>query len=116
MSKVSPEDIAILVYTSGTTGPSKGAMISNNNIVYSINSGMNIFKPQENDEQLSFLPLCHILERTVSVMFPLQSAAVINFAESIDTVPENIREVSPTGFYCLFQEFGRNFILQSLLQ
>jgi long-chain acyl-CoA synthetase len=98
MSKVSPEDTAILVYTSGTTGPSKGAMISNNNIVYSINSGMNIFKPQENDEQLSFLPLCHILERTVSVMFPLQSAAVINFAESIDTVPENIREVSPTGF------------------
>ena len=98
MAKVSPEDIAILVYTSGTTGPSKGAMISNRNIVYSINTGMNIFKPQENDEQLSFLPLCHILERTVSVMFPLQSAAVINFAESIDTVPENIREVSPTGF------------------
>ncbi len=98
MSEVKPEDVAILVYTSGTTGPSKGAMISNKNIVYSINSGMNIFKPQENDEQLSFLPLCHILERTVSVMFPLQSAAVINFAESIDTVPENIREVSPTGF------------------
>ena len=98
MAKVSPEDIAILVYTSGTTGPSKGAMISNKNIVYQINTGINIFKPQENDEQLSFLPLCHILERTVSVMFPLQSAAVINFAESIDTVPENIREVSPTGF------------------
>ena len=98
MTKVTPEDIAILVYTSGTTGPSKGAMISNKNIVYSINTGIDIFKPQENDEQLSFLPLCHILERTVSVMFPLQSAAVINFAESIDTVPENIREVSPTGF------------------
>ncbi len=98
MAKVSPEDIAILVYTSGTTGPSKGAMISNKNIVYQINTGINIFKPQENDEQLSFLPLCHILERTVSVMYPLQSAAVINFAESIDTVPENIREVSPTGF------------------
>ena len=98
MAKVSPEDIAILVFTSGTTGPSKGAMISNKNIVYQINTGINIFKPQENDEQLSFLPLCHILERTVSVMFPLQSAAVINFAESIDTVPENIREVSPTGF------------------
>ena len=73
-------------------------MISNKNIVYQINTGINIFKPQENDEQLSFLPLCHILERTVSVMYPLQTAAVINFAESIDTVPENIREVSPTGF------------------
>ena len=98
ISQVKPDDVAILVYTSGTTGPSKGAMISNQNIIYSINSGMKVFKPRENDEQLSFLPLCHILERTVSVMLPLESAAVINFAESIDTVPENIREVSPTGF------------------
>ena len=98
ISQVKPDDVAILVYTSGTTGPSKGAMISNQNIIYSINSGMKVFKPRENDEQLSFLPLCHILERTVSVMLPFESAAVINFAESIDTVPENIREVSPTGF------------------
>ena len=96
--QVNPDDIAILVYTSGTTGPSKGAMISNQNIVYSIESGMEVFKPEPNDEQLSFLPLCHILERTVSTMLPLKSGAVINFAESIDTVPENIREVSPTGF------------------
>ena len=96
--RVKPEDIAILVYTSGTTGPSKGAMISNQNIVYSIEAGMEVFKPESNDEQLSFLPLCHILERTVSTMLPLKSGAVINFAESIDTVPENIREVSPTGF------------------
>ena len=96
--QVKPDDIAILVYTSGTTGPSKGAMISNQNIVYSIESGMEVFKPKPNDEQLSFLPLCHILERTVSTMLPLKSGAVINFAESIDTVPENIREVSPTGF------------------
>ena len=95
---VNPDDIAILVYTSGTTGPSKGAMISNQNIIYGIESGMDIFKPKDNDEQLSFLPLCHILERTVSIMLPLMSGAVINFAESIDTVPENIREVSPTGF------------------
>ena len=52
----------------------------------------------EHEEQLSFLPLCHILERSVSVMIPLKTAAVVNFAESIDTVPENIREVSPTVF------------------
>ena len=98
MQNVNSEDIAILVYTSGTTGPSKGAMINHNNLLYSVNTGLEIFEPMENEEQLSFLPLCHILERSVSVIFPLKSGAVVNFAESIDTVPENIREVSPTVF------------------
>ena len=98
LNKVLPDDISILVYTSGTTGPSKGAMINNKNLMYSVNVGLEIFKPKENEEQLSFLPLCHILERSVSVMFPLLSGAVVNFAENIDTVPENIREVSPTVF------------------
>ena len=98
LNKVLPDDIAILVYTSGTTGSSKGALINNKNLMYSVNVGLEIFKPKENEEQLSFLPLCHILERSVSVMFPLLSGAVVNFAENIDTVPENIREVSPTVF------------------
>ncbi len=95
---VNPDDIAILVYTSGTTGPSKGAMINHSNLLYSINTGYDIFDVMEHEEQLSFLPLCHILERSVSVMIPLKTGAVVNFAESIDTVPENIREVSPTVF------------------
>ncbi len=95
---VNPDDIAILVYTSGTTGPSKGAMINHSNLLYSINTGYDIFDVMEHEEQLSFLPLCHILERSVSVMYPLKTGAVVNFAESIDTVPENIREVSPTVF------------------
>ncbi len=98
INNVKSSDIAILVYTSGTTGPSKGAMINHENILYSINTGYDIFETMEHEEQLSFLPLCHILERSVSVMIPLKTAAVVNFAESIDTVPENIREVSPTVF------------------
>ena len=98
VNSVSPEDIAILVYTSGTTGPSKGAMINHTNLLYSIDTGYDIFDVMEHEEQLSFLPLCHILERSVSVMIPLKTGAVVNFAESIDTVPENIREVSPTVF------------------
>ncbi len=98
VNNVSQDDIAILVYTSGTTGPSKGAMINHTNLLYSINTGYDIFDVMEHEEQLSFLPLCHILERSVSVMIPLKTGAVVNFAESIDTVPENIREVSPTVF------------------
>ena len=51
IKSVQPDDIAILVYTSGTTGPSKGAMISNKNLMYSVNVGLEIFKPKENEEQ-----------------------------------------------------------------
>ena len=105
INSVEADDIAILVYTSGTTGPSKGAMINHKNLLYSVNTGLEIFEAREHEEQLSFLPLCHILERSVSVMFPLKTGAVVNFAESIDTVPENIR-VSPTVLL-LFQEFGK---------
>ena len=62
VNSVSPDDIAILVYTSGTTGPSKGAMINHTHLLYSINTGYDIFDVMDHEEQLSFLPLCHILE------------------------------------------------------
>jgi len=52
-------------------------------------------EPREGDQQLSFLPLAHIAERTFSVFYPLHSGATVNFAENIDTVPANVREVAP---------------------
>ena len=114
MDQVEPEDIAILVYTSGTTGPPKGAMISNQNILYNIKSIKEAFETVEGENQLSFLPLCHILERSVSVMGPLLYGSVVNFAESIDTVPENIREVSPAVFVAvprIWEKFYSSIII-----
>jgi long-chain acyl-CoA synthetase len=96
-----PQDLAILVYTSGTTGPPKGAMLSHRNILFQIGYSDFIAKPRENDQQLSFLPLSHVAERTFSVFYPLYSGATVNFAESIDTVPENIREVAPAVFFAV---------------
>jgi len=93
-----PEDLIVLIYTSGTTGPPKGAMISNINCMYQIKTFAAILPVDEKDEQLSFLPLCHILERLVSILLPLKSCATVNFAEGTDTVPENLRELSPTLF------------------
>ena len=93
-----PDDIAVLVYTSGTTGPPKGAMISHENIVFSVSSGLSVLPAEEGDEQLCFLPLCHILERLVSVFAPIAAKSVVNFAESIETVFDNLREVSPAAF------------------
>jgi long-chain acyl-CoA synthetase len=96
-----PEDLAILVYTSGTTGPPKGAMLSHRNILFQLGYQEFITRLGEGDDQLSFLPLCHIAERTFSVFAPLESGATVNFAESIDTVAENIREVAPALFFAV---------------
>ena len=93
-----PEDLMVLIYTSGTTGPPKGAMVSHLNCMYQIETFDKIIEVNDQDEQLSFLPLCHILERLLSILIPLKSCGTVNFVEGSDTVPENIRELSPTIF------------------
>jgi long-chain acyl-CoA synthetase len=96
-----PCDLAILVYTSGTTGPPKGAMLSHRNILFQLGYSDFLTAPREGDQQLSFLPLSHVAERTFTVFYPLSSGATVNFAESIDTVPDNIREVAPAVFFAV---------------
>jgi len=96
-----PNDLAILVYTSGTTGPPKGAMLSHRNILFQLGYSDFLTAPREGDQQLSFLPLSHVAERTFTVFYPLTSGATVNFAESIDTVPDNIREVAPAVFFAV---------------
>jgi long-chain acyl-CoA synthetase len=96
-----PEDLATLVYTSGTTGPPKGAMLSHRNILFQLGYADFVAEPRPGDQQLSFLPLSHIAERTFTVFYPLRTGATVNFAESIDTVPENLREVAPAVFFAV---------------
>ncbi|MBU2646111.1 AMP-binding protein [bacterium] len=98
-----PEDLAILIYTSGTTGPPKGAMISHFNIMEAIFVLFEVEPPEDDliDEILTFLPLCHVAERNVSGFGPLSTGTVINFAESMATVPQDIREVSPTFYFAV---------------
>jgi long-chain acyl-CoA synthetase len=95
------EELALLVYTSGTTGPPKGAMLSHRNVVFQLQNSDAFIPLGVDDEQLAFLPLCHIAERTFTVFLPLRSGAIANFAESVETVPENVREVAPTTFFAV---------------
>ena len=98
INRTGPGDIALLVYTSGTTGPPKGAMLSHGNVVFQMRAITGVLGTREHDEQLCFLPLCHVLERFVSTYVQLASGVRINFAESAETVFENLREVSPHTF------------------
>jgi long-chain acyl-CoA synthetase len=91
-----PEDVAIIVYTSGTTGPSKGAMLTHRNIIFQVGAFRRIGLPlQETDEALNFLPLCHVAERFGGCYNHIAAMHVVNFAEAPDTVPQNLREVAP---------------------
>ena len=96
-----PEDLAILVYTSGTTGPPKGAMLSHRNIIFQLGFTDYLTEPREGDQQLSFLPLSHVAERSFTIFYPLSTGSTVNFAESIDTVPDNLREVAPAVFFAV---------------
>jgi long-chain acyl-CoA synthetase len=102
MAEASPDDVAVLIYTSGTTGPPKGAMISVENIEFAAEattSGTFISPaPGPDDVILSYLPLSHVYERLLSVWIPLSSGAQVHFAESIDTVQADLRQVQPTIF------------------
>ena len=90
-----PDDLAFLVYTSGTTGAPKGAMILNRNVVFQMSRAPDYLDVQPGDKALSFLPLCHIAERMASVFNPLAVGLVVHFPENSGTVAGDMREVAP---------------------
>lgn len=101
MGHVQSHDLVALMYTSGTTGPPKGVMLSVANVEYAVETavyggGLTSPPPSERDLLLSYLPLCHVVERIFTTWFNAGAGTQVNFAESIETVPANLREVQPT--------------------
>jgi long-chain acyl-CoA synthetase len=114
LTRARPEDCAIIIYTSGTTGPPKGAMMAHHCALKAASIARRVMPLNKNDEVLCFLPLCHIAERAISSLGPLQQGYVVSFAESPETVPDNIREVSPTVFCSvprIWEKFYSNLML-----
>ncbi len=98
LAQVSADDLAILVYTSGTTGKPKGAMHTHGALVYTVRGYNTLISRSESDESMCFLPLCHIAERVGGEYFSLYTGCKLNFVENPETVPENVREIAPTVF------------------
>jgi long-chain acyl-CoA synthetase len=98
LNAINLDDTAMIIYTSGTTGPPKGAMLSHKNILYLTDSFVAANPFYETDELLSYLPLAHIYENLISMFGAVEAGSTVNFVESIDTLAQNLREVSPTIF------------------
>jgi long-chain acyl-CoA synthetase len=109
-----PEDLSVLIYTSGTTGPPKGAMLTHRNVLWTAETCAQAFGVKDTDEVLSYLPLCHIAERMFSLFIAVAHGYTVNFVEHPETIPENMREVSPTvlfGVPRIFEKFYSTILI-----
>jgi long-chain acyl-CoA synthetase len=91
-----PEELATIVYTSGTTGRPKGVMLSHRNILQNADSALDIVQVLPQDRLISFLPLSHTFERTVGYYLPMMVGASIAYARSIPELAEDLQTIRPT--------------------
>jgi long-chain acyl-CoA synthetase len=91
-------DTAVIVYTSGTTGPPKGAMLTHANLTWAASTFQRTFGTGPDDEVLSYLPLCHVAERLGTVINGLGTGYVVNFGEGGESFAQDLRDVQPTLF------------------
>jgi long-chain acyl-CoA synthetase len=90
------EDLMVLTYTSGTTGPPKGAMISQRNMMYMMRNLQACYGIYSDDEQLGFLPLAHVAGRMFYTFAVLESVSVVNLVEELETATQDQQEIAPT--------------------
>jgi long-subunit acyl-CoA synthetase (AMP-forming) len=93
-----PDDVATLIYTSGTTGEPKAVMITHTNIVWTARTVLDSLSLGADEVSISYLPLSHIAEQTLTIHGPMAMGSVVYFAESIEKLGENLAEVRPTVF------------------
>ncbi len=100
-------DLATIVYTSGTTGKSKGVMLSHRNILSNVQSGLCVYDIYPDDIFLSFLPLSHMFERTCDYYLNMVSGASIAFSRSIPQLAEDFRTIQPTIIFSVPRIYER---------
>lgn len=101
MDAQKPDDVCTLIYTSGTTGPPKAVMLSHHNITWTAGKVAEAYGVNEQDDLLSYLPLSHIAEQVVSLHSPMAVGGCSWFAESLEKLGENLREVRPQFFFAV---------------
>jgi long-chain acyl-CoA synthetase len=96
-----PDGLATLIYTSGTTGPPKGVMLTHENLAWTSSQVASTMDSKPGDCLLSFLPLSHIAEQVLTIHGPITFGGAVYYAESLDKVPDNLKEVQPTIFFAV---------------
>ncbi len=106
-----PDDLAAIVYTSGTTGRPKGVMLSHGNIVANVKAIHARIAASSNDVFLSFLPLSHTFERTGGYYYPIAAGACVAYARSVQQLSDDLKQVRPTVLISVPRIYERIYAL-----
>jgi long-chain acyl-CoA synthetase len=98
---LAPEELATLIYTSGTTGPPKGVMLSHENLAWTAKAAISMVEIDSGDCSVSYLPMSHIAEQMFTLHVPATAGSQVYFAESIEKVADNFKEVQPTILFAV---------------
>lgn len=101
VSRAQSDDVMILTYTSGTTGPPKGAMVSHRNVLFMMSCTQNCFQVRDDDRMLAFLPLAHIAGRMFYTFSLIESRAIVHLVENLETITQDIAEIEPTVHFAV---------------
>ncbi|MEZ4319119.1 MAG: AMP-binding protein [Myxococcota bacterium] len=100
LKAIEDDQLAQFIYTSGTTGPPKAVMLSHRNIAWTADCAVNdLAKLTSDDTTLSYLPLSHIAEQMFTIHAPITAGSSVYFAESLEKLPDNLKEVQPTVLF-----------------
>ncbi|MCY4129691.1 MAG: AMP-binding protein [Gammaproteobacteria bacterium] len=116
IDKAQPDDLMILTYTSGTTGPPKGAMITQANMMFMTNTIQNALGLKENDRQLGFLPLAHVAGRMLYTFAVIRSKSIVHLVENMETIAKDQQEVAPTVHFAVPRVWEKQFSQVSIMQ
>ena len=108
-AKAKPSDLMVLTYTSGTTGPPKGAMILQSNMMFMMQNLQRCYGIEPGDEQVGFLPLAHVAGRMFYTFTTLESRSIVNLVENLETVNQDQQEVSPTIHFAVPRVWEKGF-------
>ena len=111
VAAAAPGDLMILTYTSGTTGPPKGAMISQGNMMFMVQTLQGCYGINADDEQLGFLPIAHVAGRMFYTFVVIEAGSVVNLVENPETMAKDIQEVSPTIHFAVPRVWEKQYSL-----
>jgi long-chain acyl-CoA synthetase len=99
LSNLTAEQLANFIYTSGTTGPPKAVMLTHDNLAWTSAAAVDLVQMSAEDCSVSYLPLSHIAEQMFTLHVPISVGSMVYFAESLEKLPENLKEIQPTVFF-----------------
>ena len=116
LDRATPDDLMVLTYTSGTTGPPKGAMLLQRNMIFMLNCMQSIYEINEDDRQLGFLPLAHIAGRLFYTFTVIEAASTVHLVENLETTVTDQQEVAPTVHFAVPRVWEKQFAKISIMR